>query len=198
MLLNGNEVCGAWSDELDVPVVLPIPSSLASNERTSYDGNYRISWNAVTGCSYTVSYELQEASSGVWPSENTSIYSGTAVFTDVTKTAADAVDYSYRVRACSSDVGCGPYSTQGVPPVNLTVTVDTLDPAVLTVADDPDPGVDPGPENPSYDGSFTLNWTSVEGALAYELQRKKRLKLEQGRPYGTEQIFLRAKIGFSG
>ena len=168
---GGAAICGLWSDDVSVSVVLGIPSGLASDEGISYDGTYRVSWDSLAGHSYTISYELQEnPSGGAWPLSNVNVYAGTALFNDMQKMITSSASYSYRLRACSANVGCGPYSTQDVPSLSLTVAMALLSAPALALGDDPDAG-SAAAEDPSYDGSFTLEWTTVTGAAAYELEQ---------------------------
>ena len=57
-----DEHCGDWSEPSDsVQVVLPTPDNLLSEGNPSYDGQYRIRWDALSASySYRISYELEE------------------------------------------------------------------------------------------------------------------------------------------
>ena len=160
---SSDEICGNFSAVLLVDVVLALPANLSSNEVTSYDGRYRITWDSAARAD---SYELQEkiATDANWPANN--VYSGANLRKNITKTvSSSALSYEYRVRSCGA-LGCPDYDTSA-----LSVTVRMLSAPLLVVGDDPDDAGSTDPENPSYDGSFSLNWTTVAGAQAYKLEQ---------------------------
>ena len=169
----GADVCGEWSDIKSLTVTLGVPQGLGSDENPSYDGEYESSWVAFS-YGYSVVYELQEkiGHSSTWPPEDQFLHGKEEASALIIRSASDSTDYLYHARACT-DVGCGPYTTEDVPPVVLTVTLDTLEAPTLSVRNDSDAlhPYNSEPENPCYDGEFYLEWTAVEGALTYSLER---------------------------
>ncbi|WP_368564802.1 hypothetical protein [Pseudoxanthomonas sp. UTMC 1351] len=140
--------CGGWSNTGTTAVELaPASAPSVSVPASAPNGNYTVSWTAVSAAS---TYTLEEsANGGSWASvQNTAsqskAYSGKA-----------AGSYSYRVKACNP-AGCGPTSasatTQSVHPPSSA-------PALTVPAS-------------SYTGSYTVSWTAVAGATSYQLEEQ--------------------------
>ena len=116
-----NEHCGDWSADpasasVSVDVTLPTPRRLRSDENPSSNGQYRVSWDPLSGYSYSILYELEETG----PASGVNVYNvGSNSYKEITKTVDGNADYDYRVRACSNSVGCAPYA----PSSALTVAV---------------------------------------------------------------------------
>ncbi len=134
---NSQNICTSnWSREVTVEVTLPVVSGLRSDESTSYDREYRVSWDNIArdaGNRYgtnnaNITYKLEEqtgaSSSLAW----TSFYNGSQSSKLITKSALST--YSYRVSSCST-VGCGP-STAGSAHVSVNV-LGLLAPALSSV-----------------------------------------------------------------
>lgn len=120
------------------------PATITATPPTSFTGNYTISWSAVAGAT---SYTLQQ---GVNGGAMADVYTGTA--TSVPFTGIVNGTYRYQVRACTSV--CSAYT----PPITETVTHGTV-PAVPTLT----------VPSSSTTGNYTVSWTSVSGATAYQL-----------------------------
>jgi hypothetical protein len=126
-----------------VVTVPPIPTP--SGPATDTDGTYTISWNCVSEAS---SYQLEENfNNGSW----SVVYNSNG--TSTSRTGRSSGTWNYRVRATSS-VGSSSYSN--------TITV-LVAPSV--------PGTPSGPPT-DYDGSYTISWNDVTGAVEYELQER--------------------------
>ncbi len=176
---NAEGDCGAASTRIGVTVTLPSVTMLASDESPSYDGTYSVSWDSVlAGYDSTHSYHLEESVPGAvsaWrdidatgaPERDDRVHFGVNL-----GATAPKGNYKYRVRACS-DVGCVPR-----PPVAnyLGVSFQLLGAPTLAVASGQSGqftayigvGLVDGSGNP-HDGSYTLAWGSVTGAVAYKL-----------------------------
>lgn len=106
------------------------------------DGDYTISWTAVSGAT---SYRLQEnASGGGW----VSTYSGGVL--SLVMTNKDGGSYAYRVQACNASI-CTDWtnsSTLGVTPALPTITVPSG----------------------TINGTYTVSWTTPAGATTFDVQ----------------------------
>lgn len=139
--------CGNWShtvtEQVDPPPTGPTPSV---SPNPSYDGSYAVSWTSI---SHASTYQIRQSTDKgtTW----SQVYSGSS--TTWSTSVSTAGNYSYEVRGCSA-VGCGQWGKS----VNESVSV-------------PPPGQAPsaGP-NPSYDGSYTVSWSSITGATSYRLE----------------------------
>ncbi len=179
---NAEGGCGVASTQIWVTVTLPFVTMLASDESPSYDGTYSVSWDSVlAGYDSTHSYHLEErvpvpgGAVTTWrdidatgaPERNDRVHFGVNL-----GATAPKGNYNYRVRACS-DVGCVPRP----PAANyLVVNFQSLGAPTLAVASGQSGqftayigvGLVDGSGNP-HDGSYTLAWGSVTGAVAYKL-----------------------------
>ena len=137
---NSQNICTSnWSREVTVEVTLPAVSGLRSDENTSYDRRYTVSWTpivqdagnrygATNNANITYKLEEQAGASPAW----TSFYNGSLSSKLITKSALST--YSYRVSSCST-VGCGP-STAGSAHVSVNVR-GLLAPAQLSSLHNP-------------------------------------------------------------
>jgi predicted phage tail protein len=140
--------CGGWSNTRSV-VVPPAPASAPtlSAPITGAEGNYGVSWNAITNA---VTYRLEERfNSGSW----VSAHDGMQLRRDFT--AKPAGTYAYRVTACNG-VGCGPVSAART--VNVVYKPSSA-PSLTTPAQ-------------STTGDYTVTWTSVTRATTYRLDER--------------------------
>ncbi len=155
---------------MTVEVTLPAVSGLRSDENTSYDRRYTVSWNNIApdvGNRYgtnnaNITYKLEEQAgpSPAWTSfGNVTLNSYPIIVEKAPST------YSYRVSSCST-VGCGP-STAGSKRVSVDVR-GLLAPTQLSSS-----------HNPVYIGSGSgttlsdgaeLTWNSVIGATHYKIE----------------------------
>jgi len=138
--------CGGVSNSATTQVLLPpaAPStpSAPSNNTT---GSYSVSWGSV---STAASYRLEEsANGGSWGE----IYNGSGTSTSVSGRVTGS--YAYRARACNSS-GCSSYS-------GTATTQVLLAPAGAPVVSVP---------SSSYNGSYTISWTTVTHASSYRLE----------------------------
>lgn len=139
--------CSGWSNTGTTTVELP-PSAAPSltTPALAANGNYLVSWTAVVAAS---TYRLEERfNSGSW----TQVQDAAAQSRSYS--ARPAGTYGHRVRACNP-AGCGPYSVVGTtqvlyPPVTPALTVPVS----------------------SYNGSYSVGWTSVTGAASYQLEEQ--------------------------
>ncbi len=173
---NAEGDCGAASTRIGVTVTLPTVTMLASDESPSYDGTYSVSWDSVlAGYDSTHSYHLEESVPGAvttWQdidARGATERNGRVHFGVNLGATAPKGNYKYRVRACS-DVGCAPR----LPVADyLGVSFQSLGAPTLAVASGQftayiGVGLVDGSGNP-HDGSYTLAWGSVTGAVAYKL-----------------------------
>ncbi len=168
---NSQNICTSnWSREVTVEVTLPAVSGLRSDENTSYDRRYTVSWDNIApdaGNRYgtnnaNITYKLEEQTgpSSAWTSfGNVTLNSYPIIVEKAPST------YSYRVSSCST-VGCGP-STAGSKRVSVDVR-GLLAPTQLSSS-----------HNPVYIGSGSgttlsdgaeLTWNSVIGATHYKIE----------------------------
>ncbi|UNK49278.1 RHS repeat protein [Lysobacter sp. S4-A87] len=138
--------CSGWSGQANVAVELPpsVSPSISAPAQAP-NGNYTVSWTSVSGLSR---YVLEENSNGAgW----STVQDGAGLARSYSGKAAG--NHAYRVAACNP-AGCGPASS--------TVTV-----AVYYA-----PASAPGISSPgsSSSGSYTVTWTSVAGANAYQFE----------------------------
>ncbi len=167
---NSRNICTSnWSSEVTVKVTLPAVSGLRSDENTSYDREYKVSWDSIApdaGNRYgtnnaNITYKLEEktGASLSW----TSFYNGPQSSRLITKSALST--YSYRVSSCSS-VGCGP-STARSAYVGVNVQ-GLLAPTLSSVHNTVYIGSGSGSTTLS-DGA-ELTWNSVQGATNYKIE----------------------------
>lgn len=138
--------CSGWSGQANVAVELP-PSVAPSISAPSQapNGNYTVSWTAVSGLSR---YVLEENSNGAgW----VAVQDGAGLARAYTGKAAGG--HAYRAMACNP-AGCGPASSM------VTVSVYYA------------PASAPGISSPasSSNGSYTVTWSAVPGASSYQFE----------------------------
>ena len=126
------------------PASAPSPTAPASNST----GDFTVSWNAVAEAT---SYQIDEQiNGGAWAA--LPIYPANAI----SKALAGKTPgtYGYRVRACNIG-GCSGSSAT----VSVSVTLSLTSPSLT------------GDTSGSADYPHSLSWTSVPGAVSYELQQ---------------------------
>ena len=143
---NGDNKSNGTKDP--TTTTIPIPENLSSDEDSSTDGAYKLSWSEVDGAT---TYKLQEGQEGNAESYTES-YSGEANSHPVT--GKDTGSYSYQVRACDANDICSDWSSA------IIVHVFTSG-APMNLRTD---------EIHSIDGIYILMWNMVDGAATYELQ----------------------------
>lgn len=138
--------CGPGSAAVGTQVFdAPTTPPIASVPAQSFDGAHTVSWTVVGGATR---YELEESvDGGAW----TLLYAAAGTSTALSEKAAG--NYSYRVRACNI-AGCGPISA----PVDI----------VVTHAPEATPTANVSPQ--SFDGAYTVGWTTVANATSYQLE----------------------------
>lgn len=137
-------VCSGYSAEVNVVVGSVLPAPVLTAPALGANGNYSVSWTAVSGAT---SYMLEEFSAGAW----TPIYSGLALGLPFSQKPAGT--YRYQVKACTST--CGAYSNQG----ETVVLYAPTEAPVLTL-----------PAQSS--GSYVLSWTAVARASGYVVEQE--------------------------
>lgn len=129
--------------------VAHIPAAPATiSVPASSNGPITISWSATT---YAASYQLEQSvNGGAW----NSVYSGASTSKALSVGATGT--YTYRVRGCNANGGCGPYKTSsGV---------------VVTIAPSAAPSISaPGTVT---NGAWSVTWTGVSGAVSYALYER--------------------------
>lgn len=145
--------CSGWSSTKSVSVSTPsAPSTPNTNENNpstskSYDGGYSVTWGAKTGAS---SYQLQEKfNSDSWSTIHNA--SGTSK----SRSGKGSGTWYYRVKACSGS-GCSGWSST----------------KTMTVIRTPSTPATPSGPGTDYTGSYSIGWSAVSGATAYQLQEK--------------------------
>jgi len=125
----------------------PAPGGLTAAPNPSPDGAYRVTWNEVAGATR---YVLKEQANG---GAETTVYDGTD--TQWSASGKPVGPYVYRVQACNPE--CGAWSdtfTEQVQPPPAA-------PASITAT-----------PNPSPDGSYQVDWSSVPSTIAYLLEEQ--------------------------
>ena len=156
---NASGLCGKWSDAITVKVFTSgAPANLSSDEASSTDGTYTLSWDEVDGADR---YELQE--------NEMEISSDAALSHSVTGKTTDS--YEYRVRACHMNGVCSDDWSD-----TITVNVFTERAPANLVLNVPSMSGDTMSGEGTYssiDGVYMLSWDEVDGADRYELQENK-------------------------
>ncbi|PWB54062.1 MAG: hypothetical protein C3F13_07155, partial [Anaerolineales bacterium] len=136
-----------WSNTELVMVINAPPNAPVLEPITNPDGDgtYLVDWNSVTG---TLTYTLEEDDNSSFSSPSIS-YTGT--ITQHVVTGQLAGTWYYRVLASNGD-GDSPWSNTQL--VNVKPSAP-----VLSAID-----------NPDGDGNFTIQWSSVTGAISYTLE----------------------------
>lgn len=138
--------CGAWSTVISTTVLLPPPAPASITVPTTSSGSIGVSWVASsTATSYTVQQSLN---GGVW----STVYGGSGTSTTVSEPATGS--YSFRVEACNAS--CSGWTGSNA----VAVTIPPSSAPALTA---------PSSNNT---GSYTVSWTSVNGASSYTLQQQ--------------------------
>ena len=139
----------AWSNTQSVVVVaLPTAPTLNAISNADGDGNYSVSWSAV---SIATGYTLQEASNSSFTGATTA-YSGSGTSTSITGKAPGT--YYYRVRSSNIRGDSAWSSTQSV-----VVVAPPSTPTLNPIA------------NSTGNNSYTVSWSSVSNATSYTLQQ---------------------------
>ncbi|GLQ91571.1 hypothetical protein GCM10007901_05210 [Dyella acidisoli] len=148
----GSGGCGPWSTVQKTGVLLPPPAPASiSTPVSSFNGSFSVSWSSVTTPA-TVQYILQEqVDNGAWTTVQASSV------TSWSTSGRGNGTYHYRVQACNA-AGCSNWSS--------TASVGVL----LPPSSAPTLSV---PGN-SYNGSYTVSWSSVStpAAVQYTLQEQ--------------------------
>ncbi len=125
------------------PGGLPAPT-LSATPNPSLDGHYTVSWGEVAGAT---SYVLKEQTAG---GEATTVYSGVGPSWSP-PSARPPGSYVYTAQACASACGA----------VSAALIEDVALPPPTSISASP---------NPSANGSYTVSWSNVPGALSYTLE----------------------------
>ena len=189
------EDCSAWSPPAIAELRLPVPLNLRSDAPSlgSYDRVYTISWDSVTAAvGYDYGYHLQESGGGgsAW----TDIGDGTSlsyVSEGENAGSVGGISYSYRVRACTDSNNMGDLAEDDIkcsswfdPPVSVDV-FSLSDASALSLD---------GGGSVSHSPSFTVRWSSVEGAGVYILTES----VEEGDDVLHEIDAADTSLGFNG
>lgn len=129
------------------PGTLPAPS-VSISPALSTDGNYRLSWSAVTGAAL---YQVQEQPSG-------QLWTSTTLFVDFTNRSSGT--YTYTVRACASSSSC-----TGTVSSSVSVQVNRATPPPPTPTN-----FRYSPLLVSQTKPVNFSWDSAPGASYYELR----------------------------
>ncbi|HJU41066.1 MAG TPA: RHS repeat-associated core domain-containing protein [Tahibacter sp.] len=150
-----NVVCGAYSATVTQSVRTPAPAEFGSDVNPSLNGNYRLSWQAVSVANW---YQLQKKNAdGSWSE---------VLFADaLTKLFSGQANgnYTYQVRACrhATDTRyCGTFTA----PLTVfvrTTPIDLLPPDWTRVS-----------SSTTTDGNYTVTWASATNATSYKLEEK--------------------------
>lgn len=140
------DACGSWSATATISVQKPpAASAVVSVPTTALNGNYSVTWTAVTGAA---TYRLQEQiGSGTWATVQETAARSWAVSGKATGS------YGYRVYACNP-AGCGA--------VSATAKTTVLYP----------PASAPGLSAPgqSLGGAYTVSWNALAATTRYGLE----------------------------
>ena len=132
--------------------IIPVPENLSSDETSSRDGAYILSWDEVSGAS---TYKLREGETELELSSD-DIQNRTH-----SVSGKETGSYDYQVQACDASGVCSEWSGA------LTVNVFTSDPPTLTLSDETR---GTGGAYRSRDGLYTLSWNSLGEDVTYELR----------------------------
>ena len=135
--------------------IIPVPENLSSDETSSTDGAYDLSWDSVSGAT---TYKLREGKTELELSSD-DIQNRTH-----SVTGKDTGSYNYQVQACDASGVCSEWSGA------ITVHVFTSDPPTLTLSDETR-GTDGAYR--SIDGTYDLSWNSLGEDVTYELQENE-------------------------
>ena len=139
---DASGTCSEWSDAITVHVFTSDPPTLTFDETTPGDGDYNLSWNAVSD---DATYILREGDRELELSSDTT--------TTHSVTRKETGSYNYRVQACHTNGVCSDWSSV------ITVNVFVSRAPTLTF-DETSPG----------DGDYELSWDMVDNATTYKLQ----------------------------
>jgi YD repeat-containing protein len=173
-------LAGSMVARVSFPIAAgPVPPTLSAPATST--GSYTVSWGTSSGAT---TYRLEERVGGGGFEE---VQSGTALNRPFTNKPSGT--YAYRLRACATSLvsSCGAYSAI------VQVVVSALPPAPVLSA----PAT-------SATGSFTVSWTSSQGATVYRLeslangvwselqQGSQRERAFSGQPVGSYSYRVRA------
>ncbi len=138
--------CGGVSNSGTTQVLLvPAAPSTPSSPANNTTGSYTVSWGTVATAT---SYRLEESvNSGSW----SEIFN--AGGTSASLAGRTTATYSYRARACNAS-GCGGYSGAATTQVLLAPT------GVPSIS----------VPTSSYNGSYSVDWSSIQNASSYRLE----------------------------
>ncbi|MDQ3287144.1 MAG: DUF6531 domain-containing protein [Pseudomonadota bacterium] len=139
--------CADYSASKATLVTHPPGTPTVTAPSTDNDGAFAVSWGSV---STATDYRLEQRKDGsAW----SQIYSGTGLSHSISGLTNGT--YDYRARACNAG-GCSAYSA-----IRTTVVTHVPDSAPTLTA----------PISSDTYTSYTVSWTTVSGATAYELQK---------------------------
>ncbi len=154
-----------WSNMVDVKVTLGAPLTAPSSPTLNDPGgslsagtSFSVSWSKPAGAT---GYKLERDTNSSF-SGPTEVYSGSKNNAAETRSPSSTTTYYYRVKASNS---AGSSSWSNVVDIEITVGAppSTDSPSAPTL-DDPGESFDSGT-------SFGVNWSAVEGATSYKLER---------------------------
>ncbi len=159
------ETSGSVALRFAPPQNLARNDSLASDETlaTSYDGDYQLSWDSVTGATR---YELGERTADDQDWSSVSCSDPSASSCSISGKTAGSTNYSYGVRACSGagDANCGDWTAGGNV---VSVSVPVLSSPSINRGGD-------GSSGTSNSGDYTISRGDVTGAASYKLQTRSK------------------------
>ena len=156
-----------------------VPENLSSDETSSTDGAYELSWDEVTGAS---TYKLREGETELELSSD-DIQNRTH-----SVSGKETGSYDYQVRACDASGTCSEWSDA------ITVHVFTAMAPTLTLSDETR-STDGAYR--SRDGLYTLTWNSLGEGITYELREEEDTELSLTSPIATTYSVTTAKMNGS-
>ncbi|HUU29997.1 MAG TPA: SUMF1/EgtB/PvdO family nonheme iron enzyme [archaeon] len=151
---NDYNVTSGWSSEEKKVEVTPppgIPTLYDPGTSVISDTNYTLSWSNVSGAT---SYTIEEATDNLFNSPTAQTVTGTSQ--SFSHSVSSTTTYYYRVKA-NSATGSSEWSNL------VDMIVNPLPFGPPPVLSDPGTTV-------SYGKSYTLNWSSVDGAISYTIE----------------------------
>ena len=175
---NGDDPTNGTPDP--TPTIIPVPENLSSDETSSTDGAYELSWDEVTGAS---TYKLREGEDTELELSSDDVQSRTH-----SVTGKETGSYDYQVQACDASGTCSEWSDA------ITVHVFTAMAPTLTLSDET--RATDGAYR-SRDGLYTLTWNSRGEGITYELREEEDTELSLTSPIATTYSVTTAKMNGS-
>ena len=153
---SGDDPTNGTKTPTPATTTIDIPENLSSDETSSTDGAYELSWDEVTGAT---TYKLREGEDTELELSSDDIQNRTHSVTD-----KETGSYDYQVQACDASGACSEWSDA------ITVHVfRAMAPTLTLTLTSTETRATDGTYR-SADGIYTLTWTNITDAASYELE----------------------------